>query len=110
VEGYLIHHGRVNVTGGTPFLDGCSSGSVMGTTWHGMFDADGFRRAFLRELAERTGRRFVGASDVSFAAVRQRRFDLLADLVAEHLDVDVLTRLIEQGAPGDLPVLRVTAS
>jgi adenosylcobyric acid synthase len=108
VDGYLIHHGRVTLqeTPSEPFLDGCTSGSVTGTTWHGMFDADGFRRAFLRELAERTGRRFVGSPDVSFAAVRERRFDLLADLVAEHLDADVLTRLIEHGPPRDLPTLR----
>jgi len=106
VDGYLIHHGRVAVSGGSPFLDGCSVGAVTGATWHGMFDADGFRRAFLRDLAERTGRRFEGAPDVSFAAVRERRFDVLADLVAEHLDPAVLTSLIERGAPPDLPVLR----
>ena len=105
VDGYLIHHGRVEIDGGEPFLDGCTVGSVSGATWHGLFDADGFRRAFLRDLAARTGRDFVGATDVSFAAVRERRFDVLADLVEEHLDTDALTRLIEDGAPPDLPVL-----
>jgi len=89
-------------------LDGCSVGPVTGTTWHGIFEADRFRRAFLRALAEGTGRRFVGAPDVSFAGVRERRFDVLADLVAEYLDADVLTRLIENGAPPDLPVLHTT--
>jgi adenosylcobyric acid synthase len=106
VDGYLIHHGRVTVSGGEPFLDGASVGSITGTTWHGLFDNDGFRRAFLRELAARTGRAFVGAPDVSFAAVRERRFDTLADLVAQHLDTAALTRLIEHGAPPHLPVLR----
>jgi adenosylcobyric acid synthase len=105
VDGYLIHHGRVTVTGGEPFLDGCSVGAVAGTTWHGLFDADGFRRTFLRDLARRTGRAFVGAGDVSFAAVRERRFETLADLVAEHLDTAALTRLIEHGPPAGLPVL-----
>jgi adenosylcobyric acid synthase len=106
VDGYLIHHGRVTVTGGEPFLDGCTVGSVTGTTWHGMFEADGFRRAFLRDLAARTGRDFTGAPDVSFAAVRERRFEVLADLVEEHVDTAALVRLIEHGAPPDLPVLR----
>jgi adenosylcobyric acid synthase len=105
VDGYLIHHGRVEVDGGEPFLDGCRVGSVSGTTWHGMFDADGFRRAFLRDLAARSGRGFVGASDVSFAVVRERRFDVLADLVEQHLDTAALIDLIEHGAPADLPVL-----
>jgi adenosylcobyric acid synthase len=105
VDGYLIHHGRVRVDGGDPFLDGCAVGAVRGTTWHGLFDADGFRRAFLRDLAQRSGRCFLGASDVSFAEVRRRRFDVLADLVEEHLDTAALTALIEHGAPPDLPVL-----
>lgn len=59
-------------------------GAVRGTTWHGIFEADGFRRAFLRDLAERTARRYVSAPNVLFAGVRQRRFDVLADLVEEH--------------------------
>jgi adenosylcobyric acid synthase len=109
VEGYLIHHGRVSVEGGEPFLDGCTSGSVIGTTWHGIFEADGFRRAFLREVAARAGRDFAPAADVSFAEVRERRFELLADLVAGHLDTETLVRLIEGGAPPELPVLRVSS-
>jgi adenosylcobyric acid synthase len=108
VHGYLIHHGRVHVDGGEPFLDGCSVGSVTGATWHGIFDADGFRRAFLRDLAARTGRAFTVAPDVSFAGVRERRFDVLADLVEEHLDTRTLSALIEHGAPADLPVLRTS--
>jgi adenosylcobyric acid synthase len=105
VDGYLIHHGRVVVDAGEPFLDGGRQGAVTGTTWHGIFEADGFRRAFLRELAEWTGRRFVGAQDVSFAAVRDRRADALADLVADHLDTAAVGELIASGPPSGLPVL-----
>jgi adenosylcobyric acid synthase len=108
VDGYEIHHGVVSIDGGDPFLDGCEVGAVRGTTWHGIFDNDGFRRAFLADLAARTGRDFVGAQDVSFAAVRERRFDQLGDLVADNLDTDALTRLIEGGAPSGLPILRST--
>ncbi|HVU91585.1 MAG TPA: cobyric acid synthase [Jatrophihabitans sp.] len=105
VAGYLIHHGRVRVDGGEPFLDGCTSGAVTGTTWHGIFEADRFRRAFLRDLAARTGRAFTVAPDIEFAAVRDRRFETLADLVAEHLDTAAVTRLIEHGPPAGVPVL-----
>lgn len=105
VHGYEIHHGVVTVDGGTAFLDGCELGAVRGTTWHGVFDNDGFRRAFLRDLAARTGRDFVPAADVSFAAVRERRYDLLADLVEEYLDSDLMLDLIEHGAPAGLPVV-----
>jgi adenosylcobyric acid synthase len=105
VDGYLIHHGEVSLAGGEPFLDGCTAGSVTGTTWHGIFEADGFRRAFLRDLAARTGRDFVVAEDVSFARVRERRVDTLADLVEENLDTRALTELIENGAPRGLPLI-----
>jgi adenosylcobyric acid synthase len=105
VHGYEIHHGTVTVQGGEPFLDGCAAGSVRGTTWHGIFENDGFRRAFLRDLALRTGRDFIPAPDVSFAAVRERRFELLADMVAEHLDTAALCDLITGGVPAGLPTV-----
>jgi len=110
VEGYEIHHGVVTVEGGEPFLDGCVDGPVWGTTWHGIFDYDGFRRAFLRAVARHAGRDFAVSEEVSFAAVRDRRLDALGDLVADHLDTDALCRLIEGGAPRDLPTLTVELS
>jgi adenosylcobyric acid synthase len=106
VDGYEIHHGVVRVDGGTPFLDGCRVESVWGTTWHGVFENDGFRRAFLREVAAATGRAFVPAPDVSFAALREARLDALGDLVAQHLDTAALLDLIDGGAPRGLPVLQ----
>lgn len=104
VQGYEIHHGVVTVDGGNPFLDGCEVGAVRGTTWHGIFDNDAFRRAFLRDLATRTDRDFV-AADVSFAAIRERRYDALADLIDEHLDTRAVVELINAGAPAGLPVI-----
>jgi adenosylcobyric acid synthase len=106
VHGYEIHHGIVTVDDGAePFLDGARSGAVFGTTWHGALENDGFRRAFLAEVARTTGRRFVPAPDISFAAVREERLDRLGDLVAEHADTDALWRLIESGPPPGLPLL-----
>src|SRR5439155_20939289 len=102
----LIRHGRVGVEGAEPFLDGCRAGAVAGTSWHGIFEAAGFRRAFLRELATRTGRAFVGADDVAFDGVREKRLDALADLVEQHLDTEALLTLIENGPPRELPTLR----
>jgi len=42
---------------------------------------------------------------VVFAERRERRLDLLGDLVEEHLDVDALLDLAHRGAPAGLPVL-----
>ena len=106
VTGYEIHHGVVTYDGGAePFLDGGRVGAVFGTTWHGAMENDGFRRAFLREVAALSGRRFVPADGTAFAAVREARLDRLGDLVEEHADTDALERLIEAGPPGDLPLL-----
>jgi adenosylcobyric acid synthase len=106
VRGYEIHHGVVSVDAGEPFLDGCRAGAVWGTSWHGVFENDEFRRAFLRRLALSAGRDFAGSPDTSFAALREARLDALGDLVGDHLDTAALFRLIENGPPPDLPTLR----
>ncbi|MEU1620542.1 cobyric acid synthase [Streptomyces sp. NPDC005722] len=104
VEGYEIHHGVADVRGGDePFLDGCRSGAVWGTHWHGSLESDGFRRAFLRRVARAAGRRFVPAPDTAFGALREEQLDRLGDLVEEHADTGALLRLIEQGPPAGLP-------
>jgi adenosylcobyric acid synthase len=89
-SGYEIHHGRI--TGET------RAGAVTGTMVHGSLEDDGTRAAYL------TGTLGV-ASAVSFPAARERRLDLLGDLVEEHLDVDRLLKLAHSGAPAGLPVL-----
>jgi adenosylcobyric acid synthase len=110
VAGYEIHHGVVVVDGGAtafpaaePFLDGCAAGAVRGTSWHGIFESDGFRRAFLRRVAAEAGSSFTPEDGVSFGAVREARLERLGDLVAEHLDTDALLRLVDGGPPSGLP-------
>ncbi|MFE9254442.1 cobyric acid synthase [Streptomyces sp. NPDC006879] len=105
VEGYEIHHGIAEVLGGEAFLDGCRVGSVWGTHWHGSLESDGFRRAFLREVATAAGRRFVPAPDTGFARLREEQLDVLGDLIEEHADTEALLRLIEAGAPAGLPFI-----
>ncbi len=107
VTAYAIHHGRVSVESGEPFFDGAHVGPVWGTTWHGIFENDGFRRAFLGQVAADAGRRWLPGS-VAFADVREARLDALGDLVAEHLDTDAIWRLIEDGVPPGLPDVRLT--
>ena len=108
---YEIHHGEVRLAAGAgaaavsaePFLDGYRVGAVRGTTWHGAWESDGFRRAFLRRVAAEAGRDFEPAPGIRFAAVREAHLDLLGDLVADHLDLPGLRALIEHGPPAGLP-------
>jgi adenosylcobyric acid synthase len=102
VTGYQIHHGVTEAEGGDPFPGGCSAGSVYGTSWHGLLESDGFRQAFLSRVAAASGCRYVPAG-ISFAGERDRQLDALGDLIGKHLDTGALLRLIEGGAPADLP-------
>ncbi|NJC70818.1 cobyric acid synthase [Planosporangium thailandense] len=111
VRGYEIHHGYVSRSADvTPLIrtadgtgEGAHSGNIFGTHWHGAFEADDFRRAFLAEAARLAGRHgFRGAPDTDFAGLRERGLDLLGDLVEEHLDTGALWRLIEAGPPAGL--------
>jgi adenosylcobyric acid synthase len=102
LTGYEIHHGRITPYGGEAFLDGVRVGQVFGTVWHGALESDGFRRAFLREVAAATGRAWE-PGERSFEDVRQARLDVLGDLVADHLDTEAVLRLLREGAPAGLP-------
>jgi adenosylcobyric acid synthase len=115
VVGYRIHQGRVQPDGGDSFvevaglIDGVSNGSTYGTTVHGLFENDGFRRAFLGVVAEHAGKPFVPGS-ASFADARTARLDRIADAIEAHLDMDALASIIAEGAFTTQPASRSTRS
>jgi adenosylcobyric acid synthase len=109
VSAYEIHHGRIAVLAGDPLFslpdgttEGCRNGAVFGTVWHGVLENDAYRRELLSWVAQSVGKRWL-PGDVAFAAVRESRLESLADRVADHLDREAVLRLIEHGAPADLP-------
>ncbi len=81
-SGYEIHHGRVRGS--------LTAGRVTGTMTHGSLEDDATRAAYLLDALGVTSR-------ASFPAARERRLDLLGDLVEEHLDVDALLTLARDG-------------
>jgi adenosylcobyric acid synthase len=107
-SGYEIHHGRTRALGGEPVLDsddgdpGCRRGPVVGLAWHGILEGDDFRRAFLGWVAAERSLDWVPGTR-PFAAVREQRLDALGDLIANHVDTAALDRLLDAGAPPDLP-------
>ncbi|HEU4494749.1 MAG TPA: cobyric acid synthase [Rubrobacteraceae bacterium] len=108
VSGYEIRHGRVYRYGGDSLFvgdgldEGCRSGAVFGTSWHGVMESDAFRRDFLRWVADQRGLDWMPGEE-SFAAAREKRLDRLGDLVAESIDREALLRLIDEGQPSGLP-------
>lgn len=107
VHGYEIHHGQVSSAGGAEFIGGTCSGAVAGTLWHGLMENDRFRRDYLSQVAAESGRAFTVAPDTDFAAVRQARFDRLADMIADHADTVALRELIDGKRPR-VPTLRLS--
>lgn len=105
VDAYEIHHGSVTATAPLEsFLDGYRVGAVWGTLWHGAFENDAFRRAWLAEAAAQAGVAWTPSPDApGFADLREDMLERLADAVDEHLDTAALLTLLEQGAPAGLP-------
>jgi adenosylcobyric acid synthase len=113
VRGYEIHHGYVSAADSAvqPLIrsidgrdEGAAVNGIFGTHWHGAFESDEFRRAFLLEVARRAGRAgFLPAAHTVFADRREQMLDLMADLIEEHVDTAALWRLIEQGPTPGLP-------
>jgi len=108
VSGYEIHHGRVRRGGGEALFEtdgdteGCLKGATLGTSWHGVLESDGFRRALLLWVARERGFDW-SPGETSFAAARESQLEKLGDLVADHVDREALLRLIDEGQPRGLP-------
>jgi adenosylcobyric acid synthase len=84
--------------------EGCIRGPVWGTSWHGVFESDAFRRAFLAWTAAENDVEWSPGA-ISFQAEREAQADRLVALIRDHADTESLMQLIEQGPPKGLPVL-----
>lgn len=92
VCGYEIHHGVVTATG-TPFLDGIRADNTWGTMWHGIFDNDDFRRAWLAGIAAVVGSPWQPEFGPGFNERREAMWDRIADAIDQHVDLTTLLRL-----------------
>ena len=121
LAGYEIHHGQLARCAEASWFEagwsevgwsevgastqGYVRDSVFGTHWHGLLDNDDFRRDWLTLAAVAAGRPgFRVAPDVSVPARRDAQFDLMADLVSAHLDLDAVLGLLE-GPPPARPTI-----
>ncbi len=108
VSGYEIHQGeptRLAGSDASSFVElddhfgtepeGCVSanGRVVGTSLHGLFEADEFRAAWLGRVAARRSKSFL-ASGVRWSYRREAQIDRLANAVEEYLDLDLIASLI----------------
>ena len=106
-EGYEIHMGEseggkpltafVDQLSGEGHPDGCQRGNVYGTYVHGILDHDAAAGAIVRALAERKGIDPALLGRVSGEEHKQQQYDLLAQTLREHMDMEVIYRIVEEG-------------
>lgn len=106
-EGYEIHMGETRtdapwveltdrVTGRTG-LDGCQQDNVLGTYVHGVLDRDNVTEALLRSLAEAKGLDPAAIGTVSRKDYKEKQYDILADAVRQHMDMQKIYDILEAG-------------
>nr|WP_211205055.1 cobyric acid synthase [Halobacteroides halobius] len=78
-------------------LDGTysRSGLVWGTYIHGLFDNDQFRRDFINQLRVKKGLSSIAKNTLSVKQEREKAYNQLADVVREHLDMELLYQVID---------------
>ena len=105
-EGYEIHMGESeggcalatitdSITGVTR-LDGCQQENVYGTYVHGVLDQDAVAGGIVRALAERKGLDPARIGRVSGEEHKQQQYDLLAQTLREHMDMERIYRIMEE--------------
>lgn len=106
VRGYEIHMGKIRFNASYPSLfaneDGAEdgalgicdeSGMVMGTFVHGFLDEEGLRRDFLRHVRKIRGKP-EPESQFDYQAHRQKGLDRLGRIVADHIDMDRVHKIM----------------
>ena len=82
---------------GQSVADGAVSddGLAFGTYLHGLFDSDEFTRALVNGLRQRKGLAALD-SDFEYAQYKSRQFDLLADAMRQHIDIEKIYAIMRQ--------------
>ena len=128
IEGYEIHMGRTETGAerfglikdkrtGAESADGAACGNIYGTYVHGVFDAPGVARKTVEALADRKGMKLRSPEDLKGVklqgtarqkeetaaeadqrAYKETQYDLLAENLRRHLDMEKIYEILEQGA------------
>lgn len=76
------------------------SGLIFGTSVHGLFEEDSFRRHFVNVLRVRKALPALSVPSVRFAEMQEREFDRWAGLVEKSLDWAGIEKMMQRNGPG----------
>lgn len=108
-EGYEIHMGTSSLEegnvladiaedGASAKADGLNSGNVYGSYVHGIFDREEVAKSIISALLRAKGLSDEDVVSTDMAAYKEQQYDLLADGIRRNMDMDLLYRIVEQGA------------
>ena len=105
IEGYEIHMGRTESSGGGACFAGFTSagtgaqrGNVYGTYIHGVFDRGEIAVAVVKALAERKGAGLSTEQAVDHREFKEKEYDRLAGVLRKHLDMDMIYSMLKEAA------------
>lgn len=117
LEGYEIHMGesvvktdakqeadRVtavtqvqDLVSGISKCEGACRANVCGTYVHGVFDQEEVAEAVIRALGRKKGIDVSQMTGVDFAAFKETQYDILAEELRKHLDMEKIYKILEEG-------------
>ena len=108
VTGYEIHMGRTHVSSETmPFteivdtitgehkIEGACGNNVYGSYIHGIFDNQEIAVKMVRAIAASKGITEEMDMEIDFAAFKETQYDLLADELRKHLDMEEIYKILD---------------
>lgn len=87
-------------TGTAGKADGACRENVYGTYVHGIFDEDGIAEEIVRLLAEKKGISFEEHEHIDRHAYKESQYDLLADTLRKHLDMEKIYEILQEETVG----------
>lgn len=94
-EGYEIHVGRTDASQEqNGIVQGARYPNVYGTYIHGIFDAKGIAQEFVTQIAKAKGITLNEYCALSYQEFKETQYDLLADGLREHLDMEKIYEII----------------
>ena len=110
IEGYEIHMGETTLkegaaccvtlkdhVSGEEKTDGAYRENICGTYVHGLFDTEGAAEALIKALGEKKGVDVSNMTGVDFASFKETQYDILAEGLRKHLDMNKIYEILEQG-------------